>query len=144
MRHPATGLAGRRILVTGLEAERLSRRLEEQGATALRVPMIGIRPVAEGGALDEAVQRLERYDWVVLTSPRGARAARLVRRRKGRRAYRANRRLNGCQLNTVLFNSRVGNGASGHGIGGRISCAGGRACPKPCNSCRSMRSTRGR
>lgn len=67
-------LEGRRILVTGPEGDRLARQLEERGATALRVPMIAIRPVPEGGPLDDAVRRLERYDWIVLTSPRGARA----------------------------------------------------------------------
>jgi uroporphyrinogen III methyltransferase/synthase len=69
-------LFGRRIVVTRArdQASELVQRLAELGAATVEVPTIRIRDPADGGAaLDEAVRRLDAYDWVVVTSPNGAR-----------------------------------------------------------------------
>jgi uroporphyrinogen III methyltransferase / synthase len=69
-------LFGRRVVVTRAreQAGELVRRLQAQGAATVEVPAIEIREPADGGAaLAAAVDRLGDYDWVVLTSPNGAR-----------------------------------------------------------------------
>lgn len=69
-------LAGRRIVnprAAG-QASALSERLAALGATVVEVPLIEIVDPADGGAaLAAAVEHLEIYDWVVVTSPNGAR-----------------------------------------------------------------------
>lgn len=64
-------LDGRRIVVTRRQgqASSLVDRLLELGATVLEVPAIEIAPPSEPGALDAALGQLEKYDWIVLTSP---------------------------------------------------------------------------
>lgn len=64
-------LEGRRIVVTRRrgQAGSLVDGLKELGATVLEVPAIEIVPPSDPGPLDEALGELERYDWVVLTSP---------------------------------------------------------------------------
>jgi uroporphyrinogen-III synthase len=63
---------GRRVLVTASRPGQVCRLLEERGAVPLAVPTIAVRPL-EDGALDESLEKLESYDWVVITSPNGAR-----------------------------------------------------------------------
>lgn len=67
-------MKGWRVLVTGPGGERLAARLTERGAIPIAIPMIEIRPVAEGGSFDAAARSAEGCDWVVVTSVRGARA----------------------------------------------------------------------
>lgn len=64
-------LDGRRIVVTRRhgQAASLVDLLQARGATVLEVPAIEIVPPREPGALDAALGELERYDWIVLTSP---------------------------------------------------------------------------
>jgi uroporphyrinogen III methyltransferase/synthase len=74
-------LFGRTVVVTRARAQagELSGRLRRLGAEVVEVPTIEVVDPADGGAaLDEAVTRLAGYDWVVVTSPNGAR--RLARR----------------------------------------------------------------
>lgn len=56
------------------QASELSERLRGLGASVLEVAAIEIAEPADGGeALAAAVASVDRYDWVVLTSPNGAR-----------------------------------------------------------------------
>jgi uroporphyrinogen III methyltransferase/synthase len=69
-------LFGRRVVVTRArgQASELVHRLQALGAATIEVPAIEIRDPADGGAaLAAAVDRLDTYDWVVVTSPNGAR-----------------------------------------------------------------------
>ena len=69
-------LFGRSIVVTRsrTQASELSARLRELGASVVEAPTIAIDEPADGGAaLAEAVVRLRDFDWVVVTSPNGAR-----------------------------------------------------------------------
>jgi uroporphyrinogen III methyltransferase / synthase len=82
-------LFGRRVVVTRAreQAGELVTRLQAQGAATVEVPAIEIRGPADGGAaLAAAVDRLGDYDWVVLTSPNGARRLLGVVRDRGRDA----------------------------------------------------------
>lgn len=81
--HPRTArkpgdkpLAGERVLITRAreQAGNLTEELQNLGATVLEIPTIEIRPPASYEALDIAIQRLENYDWLILTSVNGVRA----------------------------------------------------------------------
>jgi uroporphyrinogen-III synthase len=75
-RPPAGPLAGRRVLVTRPRAQSrpLVDRLRALGAAAVAVPTIRIVPPRAGGALDRALQSLDGYQWVIVTSVNGAQA----------------------------------------------------------------------
>jgi uroporphyrinogen III methyltransferase/synthase len=69
-------LFGRTVVVTRARAQSSSllARLRELGADAVEVPAIRIDDPADGGAaLRASAGHLGAYDWVVLTSPNGAR-----------------------------------------------------------------------
>lgn len=75
----ARPLAGRRVVVTrsGEQAGPLVRALQERGAAVVVLPLIEITEPADGGAaLEAALDRLDHYDWIVVTSPNGARRIR--------------------------------------------------------------------
>lgn len=70
-------LFGRSIVVTRTRAQasELVEQLTELGAETVEVPAIEVLEPADSGlALRHAVHSLRRYDWVVMTSPNGARA----------------------------------------------------------------------
>ena len=69
-------LAGRRILVTRAahQAGKLSEELRALGAIPVEVPILEIRPPASYDPLDEALHRLNQYDWLIHTSATAARA----------------------------------------------------------------------
>ena len=69
-------LAGRRVMVTRAlhQAGKLSEGLRAQGAEPVEVPVLEIRPPESYAALDAALGRLERYDWLILTSANAVRA----------------------------------------------------------------------
>jgi uroporphyrinogen-III synthase len=77
-------LAGIRVVVTRAadRARDLTDRLEALGATVVGAPTIATADPADGGAaLAAALDRLESFDWLVVTSPNGAeRVAGAVRR----------------------------------------------------------------
>jgi uroporphyrinogen-III synthase len=47
------------------------RRLEALGAIPITFPVIAIAPPEPGGLLDQAIQRLDSYDWIIFTSVNG-------------------------------------------------------------------------
>ncbi len=70
-------LVGRVVVLTrSTEDNRsLASALAERGATAIEVPLVEVLPPQDdGAALSAAVERLDRYRWVVLTSVNGVRA----------------------------------------------------------------------
>jgi uroporphyrinogen III methyltransferase/synthase len=84
-------LFGRRIVVTRAreQASELVARLAALGAAVVEVPAIAVAEPADGGAaLAAAVDRLAAgaYDWLVLTSPNGARRLLAALRAAGRDA----------------------------------------------------------
>jgi uroporphyrinogen-III synthase len=70
---PVPALAGRRIVVTRAahQAAALAQQLVAVGATPLLMPAIRIEPVADLRPLDEAVQKLARYHWLIFSSANG-------------------------------------------------------------------------
>jgi uroporphyrinogen-III synthase len=66
-------LYGVRIVITRPEAKPLAEELERLGAEVTVVPLIEIRP-AEGRALEDAIDTMGTFDWVVLTSVNGVAA----------------------------------------------------------------------
>jgi len=66
-------LYGVRIVITRPEAKPLADELERLGAEVTVVPLIEIRP-AEGRALEDAIDTMGTFDWVVLTSVNGVAA----------------------------------------------------------------------
>ncbi len=70
-------LWGKRILVTRSrhQASGFVKLLTEYGATCLEAPTIEVLPPDDSyAALDEALENLERYHWLVFTSPNGVAA----------------------------------------------------------------------
>lgn len=69
-------LAGKRIVVTRAhkQAEGLSSLLRGCGAEVIEAPVIEIRPPDSFAALDEALQKILQYDWLILTSVNGVEA----------------------------------------------------------------------
>lgn len=69
----ARPLFGKTILVTRPEhqADAMGHELSELGANVLMQPAIDIAPPKEWRMVDEAIHRLERYDWLVFSSRNG-------------------------------------------------------------------------
>ncbi len=63
-------LEGRRVVVTRRpgQASTLVTLLQERGATVVEVPSIELAPAPDPSALDEALENLGRYQWIVFTS----------------------------------------------------------------------------
>ncbi len=69
-------LDGCRVVVTRERPGELGALLAERGATVVHVPLIEVIEPADGGrALRDALARLDRFDWLVVTSPAGAERA---------------------------------------------------------------------
>jgi uroporphyrinogen-III synthase len=66
----ALPLAGRRVLVTRAahQAAKLSDELRAKGAKPIEVPVLEICPPESFEPLDRALQQLDTYDWLILTS----------------------------------------------------------------------------
>ena len=84
-------LAGRTIVVTRAaeQAGDLARRLRALGARVLEAPAIAIAPPRSWGAADRALERLDRFDLLVVTSVNGV--ARFVARARQRARAEARR-----------------------------------------------------
>ncbi len=67
-----------RILVTRSrgQASELAALLEAMGASTILIPTIEIAPPSSYGALDDAIARLDRFDWLVFTSANAVEAFR--------------------------------------------------------------------
>ena len=68
-------LFGQSVVVTRAreQAAAMVAPLRELGAAAIEVPAIAIEPPSDNAALDEAIARLSRYDWLMFTSANGVR-----------------------------------------------------------------------
>ena len=68
-------LLGRNVVVTRARAQAsdLVARLSEMGANCLEYPTIQVTPLEDTTLLDQAIDRLDRYDWIVFTSVNGVR-----------------------------------------------------------------------
>ena len=68
-------LFGQRIVVTRPDHEsiRSAAVLEELGAEVLLAPTVEIRPITDPVPVDDAIQHLREYDWLVFTSANGVR-----------------------------------------------------------------------
>jgi len=66
-------LLGKRIVVTRAreQASDLVKRLADLGAECLQYPTIEVVPAQDSAALDDAIDRLSTYDWIVFTSVNG-------------------------------------------------------------------------
>ena len=66
----ALPLSGRRILITRAvhQIGKLSDGLKALGAEPVEVPVLEIRPPDSFEPLDKAIQKLESFDWLILTS----------------------------------------------------------------------------
>ena len=66
-------LAGKKFVVTRPreQKDKLSALLREKGAEVLEAPTIRIVPIEENPALDEALEKIADYSWLVFTSPTG-------------------------------------------------------------------------
>lgn len=69
-------LSGKLVLVTRAkeQAEGLSRLLRAQGARVIEVPLIEIRRPGSWQKLDVALENLQKYQWLILTSVNGVEA----------------------------------------------------------------------
>src|SRR5258706_3934664 len=65
-----TPLSGKSILVTRARAQAgsLAQRLEALGGTVIECPTIEIQPAADFAALDDALEKIDSYSWLILTS----------------------------------------------------------------------------
>lgn len=63
-------LSGRRIVITRAraQAETLARQIEELGGEVFEFPTIEICPPESFAAFDDAVAKIEAYDWLIFTS----------------------------------------------------------------------------
>jgi uroporphyrinogen III methyltransferase/synthase len=90
--HPGAPLVGRSVVVTRAadQAAGLVGSLEELGAEVLLMPVIAVADPLDFAPLDEAIDQIDSYDWIVLTSVNGVDrfVRRLVERGRGVEALR--------------------------------------------------------
>ena len=69
-------LAGRRVVITRAreQSQDLAERLRSLGADVVECPAISIAPVQDYTQMDNAIARLNEYDWVIFTSVNGVEA----------------------------------------------------------------------
>jgi len=72
----ANWLKGKRVVVTRAaeQNESLVQALREKGAVPVIVPMVAFGPPDDPGLVDEAMQGIEQYEWIFLTSQNALRA----------------------------------------------------------------------
>ncbi|MDX2379442.1 MAG: uroporphyrinogen-III synthase [Acidimicrobiia bacterium] len=71
---PPRSLSGRRVIVTREDPGELADLLITRGAEVLHIPLIAVAdPPDDGVALARELGRIGSYDWLVVTSPEGAR-----------------------------------------------------------------------
>jgi uroporphyrinogen III methyltransferase/synthase len=69
-------LAGRRVLVTrpAGQGDELAALVRAGGGTCAQVPLVRIEPPESWEAMDDAIRRADRYDWIVFASVNGVRS----------------------------------------------------------------------
>jgi uroporphyrinogen-III synthase len=69
-------LAGKRVVITRAhhQAATMARELEALGATVISIPTIEIRPPQSFQPLDKAIAKVQKYQWLVVTSVNGVQA----------------------------------------------------------------------
>lgn len=74
--NPPSSLAGKRIVITRAltDSEELAQQLSRRGAIPLISPLISFAEPEDFGPLDKAIDEFIRFDWIILTSVRAARA----------------------------------------------------------------------
>lgn len=74
--NPPSSLAGKRIVITRAmtDSEELAQQLSRRGAIPLISPLISFAEPEDFGPLDKAIDEFARFDWIILTSVRAARA----------------------------------------------------------------------
>ena len=73
-------LLGRSVVTTREQRGRLDSLLARAGADVIHVPLIGIDEPTDGGeSLRDALDSIQRFDWLVVTSRHGAVRAGAVR-----------------------------------------------------------------
>jgi uroporphyrinogen III methyltransferase / synthase len=67
---PALPLTAQTILVTRAagQSSQFTALLEQQGATVIEMPTLEITPPSSWQALDRAIETIEQFDWLILTS----------------------------------------------------------------------------
>jgi uroporphyrinogen III methyltransferase/synthase len=68
------------------QAEELSRLLQAYGAHVVAFPTIEIAPPDDWQPMDEAIEKLDSYDWIIFTSVNGVKSFNLRLKDKGRGA----------------------------------------------------------
>jgi uroporphyrinogen III methyltransferase/synthase len=79
-------LVSKRILITRAreQAEEFSALLQNYGAQVIPFPTIEIAPPKDWHSLDEAIEKLDSYDWIIFTSVNGVRTFTQRLKDKGR------------------------------------------------------------
>lgn len=69
-------LAGKRVVITRAhhQVAAMARELEALGATVISIPTIEIRPPQSFEPLDKALAKVQKYDWLIVTSVNGVHA----------------------------------------------------------------------
>lgn len=69
-------LTGKRVLITRArsQVEEFSTLLEDYGAEVIAFPTIEIAPPGDWRPMDQAIKKLDTYDWVIFTSVNGVRS----------------------------------------------------------------------
>jgi uroporphyrinogen III methyltransferase/synthase len=72
-RKASAPLAGKRIVITRArsQASGLARRIEKLGGEVIEFPTIEIQAPESYAALDDAIAKIETYDWLIFTSVNG-------------------------------------------------------------------------
>ena len=87
MSHPsdASPLAGRTIAVTRAESQLAEARhlFERAGATVVDLPALVVTPPQSWGPLDDALEELDSFHWLVFSSGNGVDAVEQRLRRRG-------------------------------------------------------------
>ncbi len=74
--HFSSSLAGKRIVITraAAQSEALARELSARGAIPVLLPLISFAEPDDFAPLDRAIAKLQRFDWLILTSAQAVRA----------------------------------------------------------------------
>ena len=69
-------LAGKRIVLTraAAESEALAQELSDRGAIPVVLPLISFAEPRDFAPLDRAIEGVEQFDWMILTSAQAVRA----------------------------------------------------------------------